>query len=130
MPQIRKKPGLSLDRKSRKKKNKRSEEDSDPVVTGKMDPNDIDDDDDDDSIVLESDDGGRNRNGNSNKLAIPFSDGIVASCLNDLIVAPRIESDEVELLREFLIYYASTETFIGTISNKMSFMKKQGGLLL
>lgn len=61
---------------------------------------------------------------------IPFSDGIVASCLKDLVVIPRIGGQEVELLRGFLKYFSSTELFLGSISNRLSFMKKKGGILL
>lgn len=62
--------------------------------------------------------------------AIAFSDGLVAPCLKDLVVIPRIGFQEVELLRTFLHYFVITETFIGAISTKSSFMKKRGGVLL
>ena len=60
----------------------------------------------------------------------PFSDGLVANCLSGLIVVPRVGGDEVDLFKGFLYYFAITEPFIGAVSNKLSFMKKKGGLLL
>lgn len=62
--------------------------------------------------------------------ATPFSDGIVASCLSNLVVIPRIGGQEVDLLRSFLSYFVITDTFIGTITMRASFMKKKGGTLL
>lgn len=62
--------------------------------------------------------------------AIPFSDGITASCLSNLVVISKVGGAEVDLLRSFLKYFATTETFIGAISSKTSFMKRKGGMLL
>lgn len=66
----------------------------------------------------------------SQSTVLPFSDGIVASCFENLAVVPRVGGGEVELLRGFLEYFATTESYIGSITNKLSFMKKQGGRLL
>ena len=62
--------------------------------------------------------------------AVPFSDGIVAPCLANLVVIPRVGGQEVDLLKSFLKYFGITETFIGAISSKTSFMKRKGGMLL
>lgn len=62
--------------------------------------------------------------------AVPFSDGIVAVCLQELIAIPTHDVAEVELFRSFLQYFSSTGSFIGTISSKTSFMKKKGVILL
>lgn len=64
------------------------------------------------------------------ELAVPFSDGIVAACLNNLVVIPRIGGQEVDILRSFLHYFVVTDTFIGTITTRASFMRKKGGTLL
>lgn len=61
---------------------------------------------------------------------VPFSDGLVAACLKDLVVIPRVGGSEVDLLKGFLKYFATTELFLGSISNRLSFMKKKGGILL
>lgn len=62
--------------------------------------------------------------------AVPFSDGIVSKCLEDLVAIPRVGGQDVEVLKGFLNYFHLTGTFIGTISTKSSFMKKKGGILL
>lgn len=63
-------------------------------------------------------------------LATPFSDGIVVARLNNLAFVPRSGGDEVDILRSFLKYYSSSTPFVGTISSKLSFMRKKGGRLL
>lgn len=62
--------------------------------------------------------------------ATPFSDGIVAASLADLVMVPHASGSEVELTRGFLRYFAATGTYIGSMSSKLSFMKKKGGTLL
>lgn len=62
--------------------------------------------------------------------AIPFADGLTAQCLDNLVVISRVGGQEVDLLKSFLKYFATTETFIGTISSKGSFMKRKAGVLL
>lgn len=64
------------------------------------------------------------------EVAVPFSDGIAAASLKDLVVILRDGGQEVAFLRSFLRYFATTETFIGSVSSKLSFMKKKGGTLL
>ena len=60
----------------------------------------------------------------------PFSDGIVSDKLQGLTVIPRSGGEDIAVLHDFLYLFAKTETFIGTISSKTSFMKKAGGRLL
>lgn len=62
--------------------------------------------------------------------AEPFSDGLVSSKLKGLTVVARVGGQEVSVLHDFLELFAKTDTFIGTISSKTSFMKKTGGRLL
>lgn len=62
--------------------------------------------------------------------AEPFIDGIVSPRLRGLAVIPRAGGEEAALLHDFLYLFAKTETFIGAISSKTSFMKKAGGRLL
>ena len=62
--------------------------------------------------------------------AEPFSDGLVSVRLRDVTVIPRIGGEECLVLGEFLKQLSSTEPFIGSISTKTSYMKKQGGRLL
>ena len=64
------------------------------------------------------------------KQAVSFSDGIVAPCIDGLVAIPRVGGQEVDLLRSFLRYFHITDTFIGNISSKTSFMKRKGGVLL
>lgn len=59
-----------------------------------------------------------------------FADGLVSPKLKGLVVVPRVGGEEVTVLHDFLEMYARTETYIGTISSKTSFMKKSGGRLL
>lgn len=63
-------------------------------------------------------------------IAEPFADGLVSPKLKGLVVVPRVGGEEVTALHDFLEMYARTETYIGTISSKTSFMKKSGGRLL
>ena len=60
----------------------------------------------------------------------PFEDDLVSRRLKNLTVIPRAGGEDAALLHDFLYLFAKTETFIGTISSKTSFMKKAGGRLL
>lgn len=84
----------------------------------------------DPNVPYETDQGGRNRISAYVEKVEPFSDGLVSLKLRDLAVIPRIGGEEVALLRDFLSLFAKTETFIGAIASKTSFMKKTGGRLL
>lgn len=63
-------------------------------------------------------------------IAEPFTDGIVSPRLKGLTVVPRAGGEDVAVLHDFLLLFAKTETFIGAISSKTSFMKKAGGRLM
>ena len=60
----------------------------------------------------------------------PFMDGIVSQALRGITVIPRAGGEDAAILHDFLGLFAKTETFIGAISTKTSFMKKAGGRLL
>lgn len=63
-------------------------------------------------------------------VAEPFSDGLVSRQFKGLAIVPRVGGEECSLLADFLSVFARTEPFIGAISQKASYMKKQGGRLL
>lgn len=63
-------------------------------------------------------------------VAEPFEDGLVSAGLRNLPIVPRVGGEEVSILHDFLVLFSKTETFIGAISSKTSFMKKTGGRLL
>ena len=110
----------------KKSKKSKDDEQDEAVVIGVTDPDEVDEEDD----VQEESSSKSKSSVKSTTIVKPFSDGLVASSLSDMIVVPRVGGEEVEILKEFLVYFASTGTFIGTVSNKLSFMKKKGGLLL
>lgn len=60
----------------------------------------------------------------------PFSDGIVARQFRGLVIVPRVGGEECSVLADFLTVYSRTTPFIGSINQKTSYMKKQGGRLL
>ncbi len=62
--------------------------------------------------------------------AEPFSDGLVSAKLRGLTVIPRVGGEECSVLGDFLVLFSRTEPFIGAVSTKTSYMKKQGGRLL
>ena len=62
--------------------------------------------------------------------AEPFTDGIVAACLKNTIAIERVGPEEVELLRAYISDRVTSGTYIGSIYNKSSFMRRKGGLLL
>lgn len=64
------------------------------------------------------------------EIAEPFSDGLVSARLRGLTVIPRRGGEDTSTLHDFLELFSKTETFIGAISSKTSFMKKTGGRLL
>lgn len=61
---------------------------------------------------------------------MPFEDGLVNVGLRGLPTTPRTGGEEISVLHDFLILFSKTETFVGAISSKTSFMKKTGGRLL
>lgn len=62
--------------------------------------------------------------------AEPFSDGIVARQFRGLVIVPRVGGEECSVLSDFLTVFSRTAPFIGSINQKASYMKKQGGRLL
>lgn len=60
----------------------------------------------------------------------PYTDGIVSPAIAGLVTVPRVGGAEVSLIHDYLKYLAVTETYIGAITTKWSFMKKRGGRLL
>ena len=60
----------------------------------------------------------------------PFEDGLVSVAFCNPNVIPKRGGVDVDLLRGFLGYYSTYETYIGGIVSKVSFMKRQGGRLL
>lgn len=58
-----------------------------------------------------------------------FSDGLVDSRFKNSVVVHSADM-EVYLLQNFLSYFKETETFIGNINTRTSFMHKKGGRLL
>lgn len=64
------------------------------------------------------------------EMATPFEDGLVHKALSSIPHIPRVGGEETAVLKGFLDLFARTETFIGAIYSKTSFMKKTGGRLL
>lgn len=62
--------------------------------------------------------------------AEPFEDGLVSRQFRGLAIVPRVGGEECSILADFLLHFSRTGPFIGAISQKTSYMKKQGGRLL
>ena len=89
------------DKKKTPKKSKKSKDDEqdEAVVIGVTDPDEVDEEDD----VQEESSSKSKSSVKSTTIVKPFSDGLVASSLSDMIVVPRVGGEEVEILKEFLV---------------------------